>query len=217
MLYKRISNALCLAMCLSMTTTHSMVETKMPAFARATMETILKHTDPLAQRFHFHDTASLLKASASVVALLLLIVPFYRYLTSGKNFDAASSDEELAKAVKSVKQRVTVKTLHSLVRELYFKMVRAIRSKLGHHSYLITIKEEKTKNNDGTTNNVLELKTVGATGLCKHIEELAENVVVLRNIALGFGAIRNLSNGIHNGSIIEALMGTNLSWSKFHS
>jgi|GEM_PF-4776431 len=219
MLYKRISNALCLAMCLSMAVMHNVSAegTKVSGDAVSNLSVVktevLKCTDKFAGFLGLSGTKSLVQ----VMAFLLIVIPLIKNLTDGRKFNNASSDERLAEALRIFKQNpLALISLRSLSRELYYKIIRMIRSKLGHRSYLITLKEERTKNSDGTTNSITELKTVSATGLCAHMEDVSENLIFLVNSAIGMSAIQKVARAIEENRIVDGAKNADLKYVQYH-
>lgn len=213
-----LSNVLFFTMCLSVSITNYVQSmTFIIKVVEPVTQLVIEKSDIIAKSLNFNDTSSLCKSSFKFGGLLFILIPMYRYLTSGKNFNNASSDEELTEAINAVRRKISVKSMSSLSRELLFKIVRMIRSKLGYHSYLLAIKEEKTDNSDGSINSLKELKTVGATGWCRSIEELVENVVFLANIGIGIAAIQGINNGLDQGNLLLVLTNLKLSWNKYYS
>jgi len=223
MIYKRISTALCLATFLSAATMRCSTDIMVPvvtqpvtqspdSFLQTFFTKILSYTDPIVDKIGFKSTASFMKVST----FLLIIIPLIKYITNGKKFDAASSDEELDKALKEIKGKLSLKSLKSLSKELIYKLIRILRSRIGHRSYLITIKTEKTKNNDGSTISIEELKTVSATGWCKYVEDSAEHLIFVVNSAIGLSAIRNLAQFMESGDFIENTKGVNVKYNSYH-
>lgn len=224
MLYKRVSTALCLAVFLSVTPMQSTdINLSDPSnlskpsinftFEKA-KDMVLSYTDWVADYIGFKDTMSLAKVSV----FLLVVIPLIKYLTDGKKFDKASSDEELVKALEIFKNKKSIRSLKLLSTELWYKLVRIVRSKsgLGHRSYLITVKKQKSINQDGSEVEMSELKKVPATGLCKYIEEMGEHITFVINSTMGLGVVKTIAEAIDKRNLVEGTKSINYKLASNH-
>jgi hypothetical protein len=165
MIQKGIAKALCLIVVLGATSLNSMDGT----VSRKLKTKTLEFTDAVYTNMNRRG----FRTAIELATLLLVVVPFVYYLTDGKNFDNASSDENLQDAIETLKENMKSLAAYTTVaKEVWFKVIRTLRSATGHRSYKISVLEQTITNADGSTSTSKQEQTVPATGLCKQVETI---------------------------------------------
>jgi hypothetical protein len=106
---------------------------------------------------------------------LLFAIKFIYDVTDGKQFEAASNDENMKKALTTWSENLfSLDTTSLAVKELWYKVIRMLRSTTGHRPYKISVKEETIIHSDGSKSTKKEEKLISGTKLCKTIETFLE-------------------------------------------
>jgi hypothetical protein len=143
----------------------------------------------------------------TLVKLLALLgaVKFIYDLTDGKHFDEASNDENLRKALQSfVENFGSLDDSKQAIKEVWYKVIRILRSITGHRPYKISIKEETITNADGFKSTTKQEGLIPGTKLCRLIETFLETtypfIITSSTAIIG---IRRLARVLETGNLIE--------------